>query len=79
MNKHTIRPTSNPASRPKVLGAAIALALAGGLVAAPVHAIDFQFGDGWTGTVDTTVSYGISMRTQDAATDLTGKASINPC
>jgi len=78
MNKYTIRPTSNPARRPKVLGAAIALALAGGLAAGSAHAIDFEFGDGWSGTVDTTVSYGISMRTEDAATDLTGKANINP-
>lgn len=78
MNKHTIRPTSNPAARPKVLGSAIALALASGLAASSAHAIDFEFGDGWTGTVDTTVSYGISMRTEDAATNLIGKANINP-
>lgn len=78
MNKHTIRPTSNPAARPRILGLAIACALAGGFVAPAAQAFDFEFGDGWRGTLDTTVSYGISMRTQDAATDLTGKASINP-
>lgn len=78
MKKHTIRPNSNPVVRRKVLGTAIAVALAGGLVATSAQAIDFEFGDGWKGTVDTTVSYGISMRTEDAATDLIGKASINP-
>ena len=56
------------------LAAAIAIALA----APAAHAIDFQFGEGWTGSVDTTVSYGVSMRLEDPAVDLTGKARFNP-
>ena len=68
----------NPRGLPtrRALGTAIALALAG--LAAPAHAIQFEFGDGWTGNLDTTVSYGVSMRMQDADRDLIGKSNINP-
>lgn len=74
MSKTIRNPRGLPTRR--TLGASIALALAG--VAAPVHAIEFEFGDGWTGNLDTTVSYGVSMRLQDADLALIGKSSINP-
>jgi len=72
-NPRGLRPV--PARR--ALGLSIAFALAG-LAAAPAHAIDFEFGEGWTGSFDTTVSYGVSMRMQDADLALIGKSNINP-
>jgi hypothetical protein len=74
MSKNIRNPRGLPTRR--ALGAAITLALAG--LAAPVHAIEFEFGDGWTGSLDTTVSYGVSMRMQDADNALIGKANLNP-
>ncbi len=75
MNKHKYSRVmrSHPLHKP-MLASAIALALA----APAAHAIDFQFGEGWTGNLDTTVSYGVSMRMEDPAVDLTGKARFNP-
>lgn len=56
------------------LAAAVALALT---AFAPAHA--FEFGNGeLTGSLDTSISYGISLRTQDPATNLIGKAAFNP-
>lgn len=75
MSKTIRNPRGLPARR--ALGASIALALAG-FAAAPAHAIEFEFGDGWTGNLDTTVSYGVSMRMQDADNALIGKANLNP-
>jgi hypothetical protein len=72
-NPRGLRPV--PARR--ALGLSIAFALAG-LAAAPAHAIDFEFGEGWTGSFDTTVSYGVSMRMQDADLAQIGKSAINP-
>ncbi|HVF33959.1 MAG TPA: DUF1302 domain-containing protein, partial [Candidatus Saccharimonadia bacterium] len=75
MNKHNLyRVTRARALRKPVLASAIALALA----APAVQAVDFQMGEGWTGAVDTTVSYGVSMRMEDPAENLTGKARFNP-
>jgi hypothetical protein len=57
------------------LATAVAVAL---LAAAPAaHAFEFQNG-GLTGSLDTTVSYGISVRTEDADPDLIGKSYFNP-
>lgn len=58
------------------LGTAIALAIAG-FTAAPVQAFEFGEGD-WTGSLDTTVSYGVSKRVEDIDNDLVGKSNINP-
>jgi hypothetical protein len=41
------------------------------------QAFEFTKG-GLTGSLDTTVSYGVNIRTQDPATDLIGKATLNP-
>jgi hypothetical protein len=58
--------------------APLATAIALGLLAAPAaQAFEFQKG-GLTGSLDTTVSYGISVRTEDADPDLIGKAHFNP-
>jgi len=58
--------------------APLATAIAVGLLAAPAaHAFEFQKG-GLTGSLDTTVSYGISVRTEDPDEDLIGKAYFNP-
>jgi hypothetical protein len=58
--------------------APLATAIAVGLLAAPAaQAFEFQKG-GLTGSLDTTVSYGISVRTQDQDPDLIGKAFFNP-
>lgn len=78
MTYQTIRSTAAAAGRPKALGAAIALAIALPFAMTTATAVEFEFGDGWQASVDNTVSYGISFRTEDAATDLIGKASLNP-
>ena len=57
------------------LAAAVAVALLA--VPAAAQAFEFQNG-GLTGSLDTTVSYGISVRTEDADPDLIGKAWFNP-
>ncbi len=56
------------------LASAVALAL---LSAPAAQAFEFEKG-GLTGSLDTTISYGISVRTQDADPDLIGKAHFNP-
>ena len=56
----------------------LAAAVAIGLFAAPMaHAFEFEKG-GFTGSLDTTVSYGVSVRSGDPAEDLIAKATINP-
>ena len=62
---------------PRGLSLGIAMALAG-VAIQPAHAIEFGDPDGLHGTVNTTVSYGIAYRTQDASDSLIGKAHFNP-
>src|SRR4249919_662098 len=58
--------------------APLATAVAAALLAAPAaQAFEFQKG-GLTGSLDTTVSYGISVRTEDQDPDLIGKAQFDP-
>jgi hypothetical protein len=76
MNMHDTRNTPG-APRGKRLGLAIAAAL-GAALAGPAQAIEFSFGEDWSGTWDTTVSYGASMRYQGQSDDLIGKAQFNP-
>src|SRR5690348_7987247 len=56
------------------LATAVALAL---FTAPAAQAFDFERG-GLTGSLDTTVSYGISQRTQGQDPELIGKAYFNP-
>ncbi|HMB57564.1 MAG TPA: DUF1302 domain-containing protein, partial [Arenimonas sp.] len=56
------------------LAAAVAVAL---LVAPAAQAFEFSKGE-LTGSLDTTVSYGISIRTEAPADDLIGKSNFNP-
>ena len=57
--------------------APLASAVAVALLAAPaVQAFEFERG-GLTGSLDTTISYGISVRTEDADPNLIGKANFN--
>ena len=56
------------------LAAAVAVAL---LSAPAVQAYEFTHGD-LTGSLDTTISYGISVRTQNPDSGLIGKAHFNP-
>ncbi|KAA9130436.1 DUF1302 domain-containing protein [Marinihelvus fidelis] len=59
---------------PRSMAAAIALALA-----APAMAIDFQDPDGeWSGSIDTTISYGASWRATDYDPADVGKSANNP-
>ena len=58
-----------------VLGGAIALALTAWI--APAQAWDFSSGD-WKGNIDTTVSYGVSMRLGGQDSNLIGKSQFNP-
>ena len=62
------------ALRPSGLAAAIALAL---VASAPAQAFEFSNGE-LTGTLDTTVSYGISLRAEDRDDDLIGMSNLNP-
>jgi Protein of unknown function (DUF1302) len=56
----------------------LAAAVAISLFAAPMaQAFDFESGE-LKGSLDTTVSYGISQRAEDPAIDLIGKATLNP-
>ena len=69
----SIKPVSGLLAR-----APLATAVAVALLAAPAaQAFEFQKG-GLTGSLDTTVSYGISVRTEDADPNLIGKAYFNP-
>ncbi len=54
----------------KLSAVAVGLALAG-----QAHAIDLKFENGATGSFDTTISYGTSIRTQAPAADLIGIAN----
>ena len=47
-------------SRPALKPLALAIALA----AAPAYAVQFEFDNGVKGSVDTTISYGVSVRTE---------------
>lgn len=61
--------------RRRTLGTAISLALVGAF-AAPAQAVEFSSGN-WSGTLDTTLSYGASMRVQDRDSELIGLANLN--
>ena len=63
----------------RTVRAPLALALAGALatLASPAMAIDFGSGD-FTGSLDTTVSFGASWRAQDQADDLIAKSHFDP-
>ena len=78
MTINTHIPTGSRLRRPVHNALALATALA--LVGFASQAQAFQFGDqdGFHGTVNTTLGYGIGWRTQDAADDLIGKAQFNP-
>jgi hypothetical protein len=62
---------------PRGLTAAIALALAS-YAATPAQAFEFGDADGFHGTVNTTLSYGVDIRTEDPSSDNVAKAHYNP-
>ena len=62
---------------PRGLAAAIALALAG-YAATPAQAFEFGNADGFHGTVNTTLSYGVDIRTQDPSSDNVAKSFYDP-
>jgi len=69
---------SNKTVRGLLARAPLATAVAVALLAAPAaQAFEFEKG-GLTGSLDTTVSYGISVRTEEPDEDLIGKAFFNP-
>ena len=76
MNKKHLSRTvvRKSALRRPLLATAIALAL----VAPTAHAFEFAWGDAWTGSLDTTISYGVSQRLEDRDEDLIGLSNINP-
>ncbi len=65
-----------PGVRRRTLGSAITFALIAG-AGSNAQAFEFSSGD-WNGSVDTLVSYGISVRVEDRDDDLIGLANINP-
>ena len=71
--KHTIK-------TPRVSGlriAPLAVAVIGALIAAPAVAFDFGSGE-LTGSLNTTLSYGASMRVQERDDNLLAKSHFNP-
>jgi hypothetical protein len=69
---------SNKTVRGLLARAPLATAVAVALLAAPAaQAFEFEKG-GLTGSLDTTVSYGVSVRTEEPDEDLIGKAQFNP-
>src|SRR5215471_16280838 len=59
------------------------LAVAVGMVlmaaaSAPLQAFEFGEEDGWHGTLNTTVSYGVDFRVQEQDPDLIAKAHYDP-
>src|SRR6185295_4705660 len=69
---------SNHALRGLLARAPLASAVAVALLTAPAaHAFEFGQGD-WTGSLDTTVSYGYSWRVQDIDPGLVAKAHFDP-
>ena len=59
------------------LAAALGLALIG-TFAGSAHALEFGSEDGWHGTLNTTLSYGVDFRVADQDPDLIAKAHFNP-
>ncbi len=79
MTKLKAKPSARaalPGVRRRTLGSAIAFALIAG-AGSNAQAFEFSSGD-WNGTIDTLVSYGISVRVEDRDNDLVGLANINP-
>lgn len=68
---------NTPRARRPLLGRAVLFALASGAFA-NAQAVDFAFGEDWTGSVQTQLSYGVSMRVQERDDELIGMANINP-
>jgi hypothetical protein len=69
---------SNQALRGLLARAPLASAVAVALLTAPAaHAFEFGKGD-WTGSLDTTISYGYSWRVQDIDSGLIAKAHYDP-
>ena len=64
-------------ARAHLLAAAITVALAG-IAVQSAHALEFGEQDGWHGTLNTTLSYGASMRVSDPADDGIAKAHFSP-
>jgi len=78
MNKHYSRTAVRTSrAQPRLLGVAIASALAA-VASGSAQAFDFSFGDGFTGNLDTTLTYGVSQRIQGQDGNLIGKAYFNP-
>ena len=65
------------ANKNTALTAAITLALAG-YAASNAHAVEFGNSDGFNGTLHTTLSYGVAVRTEDPDSDNVAKAVYNP-
>jgi hypothetical protein len=79
MTKLNAKPSARaalPGVRRRTLGSAIAFALIAS-TGSNVQAFEFSSGD-WNGTVDTLVSYGISVRIEDRDESLIGLANIDP-
>ena len=51
--------------------------MVGGLMTSPLHAKEFSNGE-WSGSFDTTISYGAAWRASDLDEDNIGKGAINP-
>jgi len=72
-----ITQNKNHTARTHLLAAAITVALAAFAVQS-AHALEFGDPDGWHGTVNTTLSYGVSERVSDPSDSGIAKAHFNP-
>jgi hypothetical protein len=73
MKKH-----SKPRSGLRPIAAAVAFALGAAAIVPAAQAFEFGNQDGLHGTVNTTVTYGVSWRVASQDPDLIGKAQFNP-
>ncbi|MEO8460392.1 MAG: DUF1302 domain-containing protein [Dokdonella sp.] len=80
MTMHTLIQAGRIHSGARLARRGLAFAITAAIASAATPALAFQFGDsdGLNGTLSTTLSYGVAWRTQDASSDLIGKAQFNP-
>jgi len=72
---HTKNSNARIVVRPLALALAAAIA---GTLAGTAHAVEFGTEDGWHGSLNTTLSYGVSFRVADQDPDLIAKAHYDP-
>ncbi|HNR91781.1 MAG TPA: DUF1302 family protein, partial [Dokdonella sp.] len=78
MTRNTLIPTGRRLRAPVRNALAMATLLAFAGLAGTAQALEFGDQDGFHGSVNTTIGWGMAWRTEDAADDLIGKAQFDP-